>query len=76
MKTMPTRSSRWRGDGNQVAVHRSRGSGSIRCTQSGDWYAYCGSGIFRWPDDDVKYVKCSDEHGIIDDPQGVLKINE
>lgn len=25
---------------------------------------------------DVKYVKCSDEHGIIDDPQGVLKIND
>ena len=25
---------------------------------------------------DVKYVKCSDEHGNIDDPQGVLKINE
>jgi 3-hydroxy-D-aspartate aldolase len=25
---------------------------------------------------DVKYVKCSDEHGVIDDPNGVLKINE
>lgn len=25
---------------------------------------------------DVKYVKCSDEHGIIDDPQGVLKVND
>lgn len=25
---------------------------------------------------DVKYVKCSDEHGVIEDPQGVLKINE
>lgn len=25
---------------------------------------------------DVTYVKCSDEHGVIDDPQGVLKINE
>lgn len=25
---------------------------------------------------DVKYVKCSDEHGVIDDPQGVLKVNE
>jgi hypothetical protein len=24
----------------------------------------------------VKYVKCSDEHGVIDDPKGVLKINE
>ena len=26
--------------------------------------------------DDVKYVKCSDEHGVIEDPQGVLSINE
>jgi 3-hydroxy-D-aspartate aldolase len=26
--------------------------------------------------DDVKYVKCSDEHGVIEDPNGVLKINE
>lgn len=26
--------------------------------------------------DDVEYVKCSDEHGVISDPQGVLKINE
>jgi 3-hydroxy-D-aspartate aldolase len=25
---------------------------------------------------DVKYVKCSDEHGVIDDPSGVLKVNE
>lgn len=25
---------------------------------------------------DVKYIKCSDEHGVIDDPQGVLKANE
>jgi D-serine deaminase-like pyridoxal phosphate-dependent protein len=25
---------------------------------------------------DVKYVKCSDEHGVIDDPKGVLKIND
>ncbi len=25
---------------------------------------------------DVKYVKCTDEHGVIEDPQGVLKINE
>ncbi|ASP82996.1 3-hydroxy-D-aspartate aldolase BhcC [Sinorhizobium meliloti] len=25
---------------------------------------------------DVKYVKCSDEHGVIEDPNGVLKINE
>ncbi len=26
--------------------------------------------------DDVKYIKCSDEHGVIDDPDGVLAINE
>lgn len=26
--------------------------------------------------DDVKYVKCSDEHGVIADPDGVLEINE
>ena len=26
--------------------------------------------------DDLEYVKCSDEHGVISDPQGVLKINE
>ncbi len=26
--------------------------------------------------DDVKYIKCSDEHGVIEDPNGVLKINE
>ncbi len=26
--------------------------------------------------DDVKYVKCPDEHGEIEDPQNVLKINE
>ncbi len=25
---------------------------------------------------DVSYVKCSDEHGVISDPQGVLKVNE
>ena len=25
---------------------------------------------------DVRYVKCSDEHGEIEDPEGVLKINE
>jgi len=31
---------------------------------------------FVYGRDDVKYVKCSDEHGIIDDPKGVLKINE
>lgn len=26
--------------------------------------------------DDVKYVKCSDEHGVVDDPNGVLKVND
>jgi len=26
--------------------------------------------------DDVEYIKCSDEHGVIADPKGVLKINE
>jgi len=26
--------------------------------------------------DDVEYIKCSDEHGVIMDPDGVLKINE
>ena len=26
--------------------------------------------------DDVKYVKCSDEHGVIEDLQGVLKVND
>lgn len=26
--------------------------------------------------DDVKYVKCSDEHGVIDDPNGVLRVND
>ena len=26
--------------------------------------------------DDVHYIKCSDEHGVIDDPTGVLAINE
>jgi 3-hydroxy-D-aspartate aldolase len=26
--------------------------------------------------DDVKYIKCSDEHGVIDDPAGVLKVTE
>ncbi|NNU81141.1 DSD1 family PLP-dependent enzyme [Halovulum dunhuangense] len=25
---------------------------------------------------DVEYIKCSDEHGVISDPQGVLKVNE
>jgi 3-hydroxy-D-aspartate aldolase len=31
---------------------------------------------FIYGRDDVKYVKCSDEHGVIEDPNGVLKINE
>ncbi|RDE22857.1 DSD1 family PLP-dependent enzyme [Motiliproteus coralliicola] len=26
--------------------------------------------------DDVEYIKCSDEHGVISDPQGALKIND
>jgi len=26
--------------------------------------------------DDVKYVKCSDEHGVVMDPEGVLKVND
>ncbi len=26
--------------------------------------------------DDVKYVKCSDEHGVVADPDGVLKVNQ
>lgn len=26
--------------------------------------------------DDVTYVKCSDEHGVVEDPQGVLKVND
>ena len=25
---------------------------------------------------DVKYVKCSDEHGVVEDPQGVLRVND
>ncbi|WP_313136094.1 3-hydroxy-D-aspartate aldolase BhcC [Paracoccus jeotgali] len=31
---------------------------------------------FIYGRDDVKYIKCSDEHGVVDDPQGVLAINE
>lgn len=31
---------------------------------------------FIYGREDVKYVKCSDEHGVIDDPGGVLAINE
>ena len=26
--------------------------------------------------DDVEYVKCSDEHGVVADPEGVLRVNE
>ncbi|MBF9044057.1 DSD1 family PLP-dependent enzyme [Rhodobacterales bacterium HKCCE4037] len=26
--------------------------------------------------DDVEYVKCSDEHGVVSDPNGVLKVND
>jgi len=29
-----------------------------------------------WGRDDVKYIKCSDEHGVIEDTKGVLKVNE
>ena len=31
---------------------------------------------FVYGRDDVKYIKCSDEHGVIEDPQGVLKVND
>lgn len=31
---------------------------------------------FVYGRDDVKYIKCSDEHGVVDDPNGVLKVNE
>ncbi|MFV1875980.1 3-hydroxy-D-aspartate aldolase BhcC [Nioella sp.] len=26
--------------------------------------------------DDVEYIKCSDEHGVVSDPEGVLKVND
>jgi len=26
--------------------------------------------------DDIKYIKCSDEHGVIDDPSGTLNLND
>ncbi|KZY05917.1 MULTISPECIES: 3-hydroxy-D-aspartate aldolase BhcC [unclassified Sulfitobacter] len=26
--------------------------------------------------DDVEYIKCSDEHGVVSDPKGVLKVND
>lgn len=31
---------------------------------------------FIYGRDDVKYIKCSDEHGVIEDKAGVLKVNE
>lgn len=31
---------------------------------------------FIYGRDDVEYMKCSDEHGVIADPQGVLSVNE
>ncbi|MDH5453647.1 MAG: DSD1 family PLP-dependent enzyme [Paracoccaceae bacterium] len=31
---------------------------------------------FIYGRDDVKYIKCSDEHGVVDDPKGVLKVND
>ncbi|NGM44692.1 DSD1 family PLP-dependent enzyme [Rhodobacter sp. SGA-6-6] len=31
---------------------------------------------FVYGRDDVKYIKCSDEHGVVEDPQGVLKVND
>lgn len=31
---------------------------------------------FIYGRDDVEYVKCSDEHGVVSDPHGVLEINE
>ncbi|WP_439150514.1 3-hydroxy-D-aspartate aldolase BhcC [Sulfitobacter sp.] len=31
---------------------------------------------FIYGRDDVEYVKCSDEHGVIADPKGILKVNE
>jgi 3-hydroxy-D-aspartate aldolase len=31
---------------------------------------------FIYGRDDVTYIKCSDEHGVIEDPNGLLKINE
>jgi len=31
---------------------------------------------FVYGRDDVEYVKCSDEHGVVADPDGVLKVND
>ncbi len=31
---------------------------------------------FIYERDDVEYIKCSDEHGVISDPEGALKVND
>ena len=31
---------------------------------------------FVYGRDDVKYIKCSDEHGVVEDPNGALKVND
>ncbi|OYX42820.1 MAG: alanine racemase [Rhodobacterales bacterium 32-67-9] len=31
---------------------------------------------FVYGRDDVKYIKCSDEHGVVEDPKGALKVND
>ncbi len=31
---------------------------------------------FVYGRDDVKYIKCSDEHGVVEDKDGVLKVND
>ncbi|EPX77052.1 3-hydroxy-D-aspartate aldolase BhcC [Litoreibacter arenae] len=31
---------------------------------------------FIYGRDDVEYIKCSDEHGVVADPKGVLKVND
>ena len=31
---------------------------------------------FVYGRDDVKYIKCSDEHGVVEDPDGALKVND
>jgi 3-hydroxy-D-aspartate aldolase len=31
---------------------------------------------FVYGRDDVKYIKCSDEHGVVEDPKGVLKVGD
>jgi len=31
---------------------------------------------FIYGRDDVEYIKCSDEHGVISDPDSVLKVND